>query len=181
MTSHQNELSQKTSTLKDTNAGTQITSTKPVDALMESSTFDNSVVTPSSRIDDESVSALMEPLTTTDHRASVPRRKFRPLRFMVGLTLTTAGVSLILWIAIRMLDVHYLGGRFALALVAIVVMSSVMMLGGGFGLMATAAAGFDDHEFDRLIRSGNISAAEMVMTQSSNTDSSGSPTHRNAA
>jgi hypothetical protein len=93
------------------------------------------------------------------------RRKFRPLRFIVGLTLTTISVSLILWVAIRMIDVHLLGGRFALVLVAVVVMSSVMMLGAGFGLMATAAADFDDSEFERLIRSGNISSAEVMMAE----------------
>ena len=58
-----------------------------------------------------------------------------------------------------MLDVQQLGGDFTLVLVAIGVLTGVMMLGGGFGLMATAASGFDDGEFDRLIDAGNISAA----------------------
>jgi len=31
------------------------------------------------------------------------------------------------------------------------------MLGGGFGLMATAAPSLDDGEFDRLMEAGNIS------------------------
>ena len=181
MTAHQDNVSETAFPFGDSNTSTQSASTKPNDALTDSSTFDNSLVTFSSSVSDETVPALMEPLTTTDHRTPLPRRKFRPLRFVVGLTLTTVGVSLILWVAIRMLDVHYLGGRFALALVAIVVMSSVMMLGGGFGLMATAAAGFDDNEFDRLIRSGNISAAEMVMTQASHDERPNPPTHRNAA
>ena len=109
------------------------------------------------------------------------RRKFRPVRFIVGLTLTSISVSLILLIAIRMIDVHHLGGRFALVLVAIVVMSSVMMLGAGFGLMATAAADFDDSEFERLIRSGNISSAEAITADAPPAFSSDPSNHRSAA
>ncbi len=85
-------------------------------------------------------------------------KRLRPLRFALGLLITTFGMSIILLIGVRMLDVQQLGGDFTLVLVAIGVLTGVMMLGGGFGLMATAASGFDDNEFDRLIDSGNISA-----------------------
>jgi hypothetical protein len=41
------------------------------------------------------------------------------------------------------------------------VLTGVILLGGGFGLMATASSGFDEQEFDRLARAGNISAVVM--------------------
>ena len=34
----------------------------------------------------------------------------------------------------------------------------IMLLGGGFGLMATAAGSMDHGEFERLMEAGNISA-----------------------
>ena len=33
-----------------------------------------------------------------------------------------------------------------------------MLVGGGFGVMATSSSGFDEAEFDRLATAGNISA-----------------------
>ncbi len=100
----------------------------------------------------------------TEHEASAatePRRTFRPLRFAFGLALTALGISMILFVAIRVFDVHYFAGRFAMTLVAMTILCGVIMLGGGFGLMMTASAGFDDSEFERLLTSGNIASAEM--------------------
>lgn len=85
-------------------------------------------------------------------------RRMRPLRFASGLMLTTAGVCIILTIGVQALEVRQLGGDFALVLVAFGVLSGVVLLGGGFGLMATASAGFDEREFDQLMRAGNISS-----------------------
>ena len=93
--------------------------------------------------------------------ASAERKKLRPLRFAAGLCLTTFGMGMVLFVGIRMLEVQQVGGDFALLIVAGSVLTGVTLLGGGFGLMATAASGFDEHEFDRLARAGNISAVVM--------------------
>ena len=93
--------------------------------------------------------------------ASAERKKLRPLRFATGLCLTTFGMGMVLFVGIRMLEVQQIGGNFALLVVAGCVLTGVMLLGGGFGLMATASSGFDEQEFDRLARAGNISAVVM--------------------
>ena len=92
---------------------------------------------------------------------SAEKKKLRPLRFATGLCLTTFGMGMVLFVGIRMLEVQQVGGDFALLIVAGSVLTGVTLLGGGFGLMATAASGFDEHEFDRLARAGNISAVVM--------------------
>ena len=89
---------------------------------------------------------------------SAERKKLRPLRFATGLCLTTFGMGLVLFVGIRMLEVQQIGGDFALLVVAGSVLTGVTLLGGGFGLMATASSGFDEQEFDRLAHAGNISA-----------------------
>jgi hypothetical protein len=70
-------------------------------------------------------------------------------------------MGMVLFVGIRMLEVQQIGGNFALLVVAGSVLTGVMLLGGGFGLMATASSGFDEQEFDRLARAGNISAVVM--------------------
>ena len=92
---------------------------------------------------------------------SAERKKLRPLRFATGLCLTTFGMGMVLFVGIRMLEVQQVGGDFALLIVAGSVLTGVTLLGGGFGLMATASSGFDEQEFDRLARAGNISAVVM--------------------
>lgn len=67
-----------------------------------------------------------------------------------------------------------------MSLVALSVLFGVIMLGGGFGVMVTASAGFDDEEFEQLLHVGNISASEMdSYTQAS--DSLRSDSHRRVA
>jgi hypothetical protein len=92
---------------------------------------------------------------------SAERKKLRPLRFATGLCLTTFGMGMVLFVGIRMLEVQQIGGDFALLVVAGSVLTGVTLLGGGFGLMATASSGFDEQEFDRLAHAGNISAVVM--------------------
>ena len=92
---------------------------------------------------------------------SAEKKKLRPLRFATGLCLTTFGMGMVLFVGIRMLEVQQVGGDFALLIVAGSVLTGVTLLGGGFGLMATASSGFDEQEFDRLARAGNISAVVM--------------------
>jgi hypothetical protein len=86
------------------------------------------------------------------------RKKLRPLKFATGLCLTTFGMGIVLFVGVRMLEVQQIGGDFALLIVAGSVLTGVTLLGGGFGLMASASSGFDEQEFDRLARAGNISA-----------------------
>jgi hypothetical protein len=92
---------------------------------------------------------------------SAERKKLRPLRFATGLCLTTLGMGMVLFVGVRMQEVQQVGGDFALLIVAGSVLTGVILLGGGFGLMATASSGFDEQEFDRLARAGNISAVVM--------------------
>lgn len=98
------------------------------------------------------------------HGRSNPRpalqRKLRPARFAAGLSLTTLGVAIILTFATHMVDVQQIGGSLTLVLVGSGVLSGVICLGGGFGLMTTAASRFDDQEFERLLDAGNITNAD---------------------
>ena len=80
------------------------------------------------------------------------------MRFAIGLLCTTSGVTIILCIGLRMIEMQDISDDFAMPLVAICVLTGVMLLGGGFGVMATSSSGFDDSEFDRLAVAGNISA-----------------------
>jgi hypothetical protein len=81
-------------------------------------------------------------------------------RFASGLLLSSVGIACLLMIALGALQQANIAARFSMPIVACAAIMGIMMLGGGFGLMATAAAGFDDGEFDRLMEAGNISAAE---------------------
>lgn len=101
---------------------------------------------------------------------SAERKKLRPLRFASGLCLTTFGMGMVLLVGVRMLEVQQVGGDFALLIVAGGVLTGVTLLGGGFGLMATASSGFDEQEFDRLTRAGNISAVVMSLEKPDHND-----------
>lgn len=95
-------------------------------------------------------------------------KQFQPLRFAVGLCCTSSGVALILGVGLRVVEMHDISNEFAMPLVAVCILTGVMLLGGGFGLMATSSSGFDEAEFDRLATAGNISAVD----QSGHSDAS---------
>lgn len=97
----------------------------------------------------------------TDSTNNVPKtiKQFQPLRFVVGLSCTSSGVAIILGVGLRVVEMHNISNDFAMPLVAVCVLTGVMLLGGGFGVMATSSSGFDEAEFDRLATAGNISAA----------------------
>jgi hypothetical protein len=78
-------------------------------------------------------------------------RAFRPVRFAFGLATTTVGMSAFLLVGIRIMELRALAGDFVLPLVGITVLGGIILLGGGFGLMATAAAGFDEREFEQTV------------------------------
>ena len=85
-------------------------------------------------------------------------KQFQPLRFTVGLCCTASGVAIILGIGLRVVEMQDVSNDFAMPLIAVCVLTGVMLLGGGFGVMATSSSGFDEAEFDRLATAGNISA-----------------------
>ena len=96
----------------------------------------------------------------TEQQSVQPVRTFRPQRFAIGLLSTTSGVALILGIGFRAVEMRDVGGDFTPPLIGILVLIGVILLGGGFGVMATSSSGFDEEEFDRLASAGNISAVE---------------------
>ena len=85
-------------------------------------------------------------------------RKFQPQRFAMGLLCSASGIALILGIGLCVIEMQDVGGDFTMPLIGICALIGVMLLGGGFGVMATSSSGFDEDEFDRLATAGNISA-----------------------
>ncbi|MDG1893919.1 MAG: hypothetical protein P8J37_03325 [Fuerstiella sp.] len=83
-------------------------------------------------------------------------RPMRKCRFLTGLTLSTCGVATMLMVAAGTLQNHGINGRLSLPAVGLCMIVGLMLLGGGFGIMATSAATFDDQEFDRLMEAGNL-------------------------
>jgi len=61
-----------------------------------------------------------------------------------------------LMVAAGTLQNHGINGRLSLPAVGLCMIVGLMLLGGGFGIMATSAATFDDREFDRLMEAGNV-------------------------
>ncbi len=80
----------------------------------------------------------------------------RKLRFLTGLGLSTCGVATMLMVAAGTLQHLGVTGRLSLPVVGLCMIVGLMLLGGGFGIMATSAATFDDGEFDRLMEAGNL-------------------------
>lgn len=78
-------------------------------------------------------------------------------RFVMGLMIAATGIGLMLIVAVGALQSAGASGNFSLPAVAICMVVGLMFLGGGFGVMATAAPQFDDNEFDRLMRMGDVS------------------------
>lgn len=87
------------------------------------------------------------------------RRPFRPARFLVGLLLSVSGISVILIVAANTIRLHHLGREITLPIIAFSVITGIFLLGGGFGIMTTAAAGTDESEFERLLNAGETLAS----------------------
>jgi len=83
-------------------------------------------------------------------------RPMKKSRFLAGLILSTCGVATMLMVAAGTLQNLGINGRLSLPVVGLCIIVGLMLLGGGFGIMATSAATFDDHEFDRLMEAGNL-------------------------
>jgi len=118
-------------------------------------------------------SATFPPATSASDATepSRPRKPLQKRRFGSGLLLSFAGMATVLIVAVGGLQDVGVRGRISMPAVALSVIAGVMMLGGGFGLMATAAPGFDDDEFDRLMRAGDAGNAPRQWTNPKASDS----------
>ena len=90
--------------------------------------------------------------------ASMPS-KARPMqirRFFSGLIFSTCGIVLMLTVAAGTLQSFGAQGRLSLPAVGLCMIVGLMLLGGGFGIMATSSPVFDDNEFERMIQSGSL-------------------------
>lgn len=76
--------------------------------------------------------------------------KFQIRRFATGFGIAAGGMTVILMIAARVLDPHSVGGRFAMPLVAIGVLSGVVLIGAGFAMMVVASPGFEEQDAGRM-------------------------------
>ncbi len=92
-------------------------------------------------------------------KAGSGRRPVRVRRFLAGLLLSTSGIASILIVASSTLRLHQLGKEIALPIVAAGVLLGILLLGGGFGVMAAAAGSCDESEFDRLMNADGNQAA----------------------
>lgn len=137
-----------------------------------------------------SAKPFQSPLTTSDHSVSVPNdglhersaensslqiRAMRPVRFAMGAMISATGVGMILSVAFGMFQIRKFGGDMSLLIVGFVVLLGVMFLGGGFGVMATSSAGFDESEFDRLSIAGNLCTEYDSMFTATRIDEDDSP------
>ncbi len=105
-------------------------------------------------------SGRLEPMHVANATGqSQPPRPLKPLRFALGMLLTGFGMAIILLIGIRLIEVRLTGGDVAMPFVAVGVLIGVILLGGGFAIMASSSSGFDEDEFDRLAEAGNISVS----------------------
>lgn len=93
-------------------------------------------------------------------------------RFALGLVLSTIGVGTILMVAVGSLQQVGVRGQISMPIVGLCIIGGVMLLGGGFGLMATAAAGFDEDEFERLMIAGDARLNADEDLQQANTGTS---------
>lgn len=98
-----------------------------------------------------------EQLSDAESITSMHSPAARPMqirRFIFGLLLSTFGLGGMLMVAVS----AFRGGRFAgdlsLPAIGLSMIAGLMLLGGGFGIMATASPTFDDQEFERLVQLG---------------------------
>ena len=65
-------------------------------------------------------------------------------RFVLGFCLASSGIGLMLAVAVGALQDAGLNGGLSLPSVALCMIIGLMLLGGGFGIMATSTAQYDD-------------------------------------
>ncbi|MCA9036471.1 MAG: hypothetical protein KDA91_15155 [Planctomycetaceae bacterium] len=107
--------------------------------------------------------------------ASVNGTTFHLRRFLAGLMLTALGVMSILLVGVSLIHVRRVGTEMALPIVGVAVLIGIMLLGGGFGLMATASAmptDGDDVFGASLLADTNPEKAELDVTFGSDVERS---------
>ena len=72
-------------------------------------------------------------------------------RFLMGMLTSAVGVTTMLVVAFGVFQGWGMDERLSLPVIAISMILGLMLLGGGFGVMATSAGTFDDDEFERLM------------------------------
>lgn len=72
-------------------------------------------------------------------------------RFLFGMLIAAGGIAMMLIVAFGMLQGWGVHKDLSLPAIGLCMILGLMMLGGGFGVMATASGTFDDDEFDRLM------------------------------
>ncbi len=91
---------------------------------------------------------------------------FRLMRFVWGLLLSGLGMASILMVGFSLTHIRRFGVDTALPVIALSILVGIMLLGGGFGLMATASAGIADHEFQASFHGApNPILAELCTSQ----------------
>ena len=83
-------------------------------------------------------------------------------RFVYGMLLASGGVGLMLSVAFGVLHGWGIRGDISLPVIGLCMIIGLMLLGGGFGVMATASGTFDDDEFDRLMAGENRRFDEQI-------------------
>lgn len=115
------------------------------------------------------------PVKRSAENSTLQIRAMRPVRFAMGAMISATGVGMILSVAFGMFQIRKFGGDMSLLIVGFVVLLGVMFLGGGFGVMATSSAGFDESEFDRLSIAGNLCTEYDSMFTATRIDEDDSP------
>ncbi len=102
------------------------------------------------------IKAESRPTTRSSFQQSIPtsdsqRQPFQVQRFIVGLASSASGIALMLAVAMGILQYYGADGRLSLPAVGLCMIVGLMLLGGGFGLMATSTATFENGSFDRWL------------------------------
>ena len=98
------------------------------------------------------------PAVTPQPNSGGVRRPLQILPFLRGFFISGGGLGLMMLVVVGVLRDIGVDGSLSLPVVAICMVMGLMMLGGGFGIMATAAPRFDDGEFDRLLSGADSSS-----------------------
>ena len=139
---------------KETTEGIHETSDLPQSASGDQAADSDQPLLPAS---DQALS----PAAGTEHEPDdgLEVSRARPMqtgRFLLGLLLSTLGLGGMVLVVVSFARGGGPDAAYSLPLVAVCMILGLLLLGGGFGIMATAAPKFDDDEFERLMRAGDV-------------------------
>lgn len=80
----------------------------------------------------------------------------------MGLASSATGIAIILAIALGLLQLRRIIGDFTTPVLGLLAVSSVLLIGTGFGMIVVSSGDFDQQEFDRLLDTGNTCSAEII-------------------